>query len=739
MNGSSTLKICSSDNEKKRIAHRGATTSGVSLKDLEHKKESIAQSVGSSSARQRSPVSKCTQKQQTLAQYLTKTSPKRRKLVSKGYNSTYDREEEEDETERMRGEDVDEGLSRSSSESDDDDDLVMGGDAEDQDEDRWISKTTKNSKMNGRGGRATAQQPSRSSSSSSSESKLEGTSAATAQRHLKLPPPPSIDFQVRQRAVLLSSDEEGDDSDGMSSKSKSTSARESRKPILMSEEEDETDWMKKNQPNTAGPSDVERKKKRAKKPEAEGMLKALKCKAEKLKEKQKKKRGKGRTRSDDEEAADSDGSSNDNEEVRADSFDSDDSDAGERMSARQLKLMRALEQKCVDFLNDSDEAELKACEKFNDRFVAFVLNNRPFISFNDLKAKAVAANSVSGRKGTGAGAFARLLDGYMEWSQNRGILDKVLDDCRQHSKAIEKALDGGEGCSLVVSPPGLNPNCSLHPYQLVGLNWLILMSRLGMNAILADEMGLGKTIQVIAFLAWAKDQQEAEPRLRGPHLIVVPSSTIENWMQEIGRWAPSLRVLTYYGSIDARMHLRHSARKHAVDVVLSTYNMVISRPEDRKFFKKFSLNYVIYDEGHMLRNCASQRYTNLMKVHGKRKILLTGTPLQNNLIELISLMYFTMRKLFDKYCDNIASLLQMFATRGKVLMEKTHQKGRAKKATKDEANEREEDGEVQEEPSGLYEKHKIAQAKNILQPFILRRLKTEVLRTESKLNFTKIC
>ena len=89
--------------------------------------------------------------------------------------------------------------------------------------------------------------------------------------------------------------------------------------------------------------------------------------------------------------------------------------------------------------------------------------------------------------------------------------------------------------------------------------------------------------------------------------------------------------------------------KFKIDVILTTYNMICSRPEDRKFFKKFSLNYVIYDEGHMLRSCNTQRYQNLMKVRGARKLLLTGTPLQNNLVELISLMFFTMTKMFTEY------------------------------------------------------------------------------------------
>uniref|UniRef100_A0A183CXI1 Helicase ATP-binding domain-containing protein n=1 Tax=Gongylonema pulchrum TaxID=637853 RepID=A0A183CXI1_9BILA len=134
--------------------------------------------------------------------------------------------------------------------------------------------------------------------------------------------------------------------------------------------------------------------------------------------------------------------------------------------------------------------------------------------------------------------------------------------------------------------------------------------------------------------------------------------------------------------------------------LLTTYNMVGSKAEDRKFFKRFRINYVIYDEGHLLKNCSTDRYKNLMKVYGERKILLTGTPLQNNLVELISLMYFTMTELFTKYCDDIGQLLQQFQQKIPALEAKS---------------------------GALYEADKIEQAKAILRPYILRRLKQDVL------------
>merc|ERR1719383_834030 len=98
-------------------------------------------------------------------------------------------------------------------------------------------------------------------------------------------------------------------------------------------------------------------------------------------------------------------------------------------------------------------------------------------------------------------------------------------------------------------PKLLNQDLTLTPYQMIGLNWLVLMHKQSLNGILADEMGLGKTIQTIAFLAHLKESGD-----EGPHLIIVPSSTLENWRKEFDVWAPDLVVQTYWGSQDERRH-----------------------------------------------------------------------------------------------------------------------------------------------------------------------------------------
>ncbi|CAD6196652.1 unnamed protein product [Caenorhabditis auriculariae] len=363
---------------------------------------------------------------------------------------------------------------------------------------------------------------------------------------------------------------------------------------------------------------------------------------------------------------------------------SDDSDAEERNREKRRTRETPTTRSCREFFNGATLEELLATPRVNEKIAEVIMKKRPFENFADLE--------------DGIGAVPRgkqALEAYIEHLENRGVLEKILDDCKDHAETVARDFERMTAGPL--SLPLLKEDCTLHDYQKVGVKWLIMMYKKDLNCILGDEMGLGKTIQIISFLSYLKATD-----VPGPHLIVVPSSTIENWMNELQKWCPKLKLLTYYGNQDERKHLRHKVKKQkeTTDIVLTTYNMISSKTDDRKFFKNFSMNYVIYDEGHMLKNCASERYRNLMKVRGKRKILLTGTPLQNNLIELISLMYFVLTKVFNRYCEDITQLLSHFKQQGPAL-----EAGNAV----------------------LYQKDRIEQAKSILQPYILRRLKTQAL------------
>ena len=180
-------------------------------------------------------------------------------------------------------------------------------------------------------------------------------------------------------------------------------------------------------------------------------------------------------------------------------------------------------------------------------------------------------------------------------------------------------------------PAAMSDKVQLKNYQQLGLNWLNLLYSKGLSCILADEMGLGKTVQVIAFLAHIKSVKNIVP-----HLVIVPSSTLDNWLREFDVFAPSLKVYSYYGTQGVRYDLRHDLKAATdIDVIVTTYNMATGTPDDRKFLRKMEFKTCTYDEGHQLKNSESKKYKDLMEIKVPWRLLLTGTPLQNNLIELI--------------------------------------------------------------------------------------------------------
>ncbi|KAF3929832.1 hypothetical protein ABW20_dc0100833 [Dactylellina cionopaga] len=177
---------------------------------------------------------------------------------------------------------------------------------------------------------------------------------------------------------------------------------------------------------------------------------------------------------------------------------------------------------------------------------------------------------------------------------------------------------------------------TLREYQHHGLDWLANLYENGTNGILADEMGLGKTIQTIALIS----HLATEYQVWGPHLVVVPTSVILNWEMEFKKWAPGFKIMTYYGSREERQEKRRGWMNYeAWDVCITSYQLVV---QDAQPFKRRAWHYLILDEAHNIKNFRSQRWQTLLNFKAHSRLLLTGTPLQNNLIELWSLLYFLM-------------------------------------------------------------------------------------------------
>lgn len=177
-------------------------------------------------------------------------------------------------------------------------------------------------------------------------------------------------------------------------------------------------------------------------------------------------------------------------------------------------------------------------------------------------------------------------------------------------------------------------------YQIKGVNWLYYHWYLKKNVILADEMGLGKTIQIIGFLSILVNDHNCFP-----FLIVVPNSTCANWRREIKRWAPSLRVVTYFGSATARnVTYQHElypegSKDLRCHVVVTSYDAAADE-SCRRFFRSVPWQALIVDEGQRLKSDKNQIYEALSALKIPFRILLTGTPLQNNARELFNLLQF---------------------------------------------------------------------------------------------------
>ncbi|KAM5141238.1 lymphoid-specific helicase [Mantella aurantiaca] len=231
-------------------------------------------------------------------------------------------------------------------------------------------------------------------------------------------------------------------------------------------------------------------------------------------------------------------------------------------------------------------------------------------------------------------------------------------------------------------------------YQVEGMEWLRMLWENGINGILADEMGLGKTVQCIATIAMM-----VERGVPGPFLVCGPLSTLPNWISEFKRFSPEIPVLLYHGNQKERHQVAQKINKR--DGSLQVYPVVITSFEiamrDRQVLQHRSWKYMILDEGHRIKNMNCRLIRELKQFRSDNKLLLTGTPLQNNLAELWSLLNFLLPDVFD----DLRSFESWFDITGI-----------SQNAEDIVANEREQ--------NILHMLHQI------LTPFLLRRLKTDV-------------
>ncbi|KAK8983078.1 hypothetical protein V6N11_057836 [Hibiscus sabdariffa] len=244
---------------------------------------------------------------------------------------------------------------------------------------------------------------------------------------------------------------------------------------------------------------------------------------------------------------------------------------------------------------------------------------------------------------------------------------------------------------------------TLKPHQVEGVAWLIRRYVLGVNVVLGDEMGLGKTLQAISFLNYLKLHQKSP----GPFLVLCPLSVTDGWVSEIVKFTPKLEVLRYVGEKEHRRSLRKTIYEHVkdkslnnalslpFDVLLTTYDIALM---DQDFLSQIPWHYAVIDEAQRLKNPSSVLYNVLNdRFLMPRRLLMTGTPIQNNLTELWALMHFCMPLVFG----TLNQFLSLFKEAGDISSDSTSSKS----------------------------KELFKSLKYVLQAFMLRRTKSKLIES----------
>ena len=415
-----------------------------------------------------------------------------------------------------------------------------------------------------------------------------------------------------------------------------------------------------------------------------------------------------------------------------------------------------LETRVLDFFNTCSASDLADIASVPSDSAKVLLSQKPFSSLYDIRK--ISDYSLANTKSKKARLIGdKIVDKCLEMWTGYEAVDKLVEHCKNLARPLEAVMtrwgvnvygsasrngeleimdvgslssgtkDSGIGTptsrsvstdedtdtdlakssstwkqNFFSQPSNMATRVILKDYQVVGINWLSLLFDQSQSlsssfgAILADDMGLGKTCQVIAFLAHLMQRG-----IKGPHLIVVPGSTLENWLREFRDFCPVLHVRPYYAGQNERPEIREQIEhdREDLNVVITTYT-IAKKKEDNKFLRKLQPVCCVYDEGHMLKNSKAAGYEAYLKIAAKFRLLLTGTPLQNNLRELVSLLGFILPSVFKEHSEDLEAI---FSHKAKT-------------------------NDTDESHAALLSDERIARAKSMMTPFVLRRKKHQVLK-----------
>ncbi|KAH6832958.1 chromatin-remodeling protein 11 [Perilla frutescens var. hirtella] len=324
--------------------------------------------------------------------------------------------------------------------------------------------------------------------------------------------------------------------------------------------------------------------------------------------------------SDDEEAAPDSTDAADDDEEQNEADDVSENEISKREKARLKEMQRMKNDKIQEML-DAQNAAIDADmnKKGKGRLNYLLQQTELFAHF------AKGSQAASQKKAKGRGRHASKLT--------------EEEEDAECMKEEEDSISGAGNTRLVAQPSCIQGK--MRDYQLAGLNWLIRIYENGINGILADEMGLGKTLQTISLLGYLHEFRG----ITGPHMVVAPKSTLGNWMNEIKRFCPLLRAVKFLGNPDERRYVREQLLVAGkFDVCVTSFEMAI---KEKSVLRKFSWRYIIIDEAHRIKNENSLLSKTMRLFNTNYRLLITGTPLQNNLHELWSLLNFLLPEIFS--------------------------------------------------------------------------------------------
>ncbi|KAK3942710.1 ATP-dependent helicase fft2 [Diplogelasinospora grovesii] len=394
----------------------------------------------------------------------------------------------------------------------------------------------------------------------------------------------------------------------------------------------------------------------------------------------------------------------------------------------------ALSGRLLKYLNECDAIQLVAIAGVKEDSAKVMISHQPFADLEE--ARAVTVSQKKGRKKAAKVAIGEdIVSAVKSYAKALDGIDHVIAVCESQAEAIKAATsrwryditgqprDEGntseegkpltpisveDSASKLIELPLRQPkhmqgHCVMKPFQLYGLNWMYLLYENQFGGILADDMGLGKTCQVISLMCsivedWNRHGKDDRNR-PWPNLIMVPPSTLANWEAEFEKFAPGINVTVYRGSQPVRDEIAEEILEDPAShhVVLTSYTQV-SRHEDISNLRRLQPMVAVFDEGHRLKNPSTKQYKDLIRLSAGWRLILSGTPVQNNLMEMVALLQFVDPELFRDHFEDLEALFNQ-----KVSLTAVSQ-------------------------GALLHSERVARARTILEPFILQRKKEQVLK-----------